>query len=100
MLRLIIPPCEDARKKGDLQLEYLGMREEGGRPAYVFKRTLPAEKGYPCHLLTVYIDQQFMIPIRTDAFNWDGNLQGHYRYMDINVNPPLTDDDFNPDKRF
>jgi hypothetical protein len=100
MMRLIVSQCDDAKAKGDLQLEYLGIREEGGRQTYVFKRTLPRGKEYPAYTMTVYIDQIFMIPIRSDAYDWDGNLLGHYRYMDLILNPPLTDDDFNPDKRF
>lgn len=100
MLRFIIPQCEAAQAKGDLKLEYLGLRQENGRPAYVFKRTLPQGKGYPCHILTIYIDQQFLLPIRSDAFNWDGTLLSQYRYLNLVPNPGLTDDDFNPDKRF
>lgn len=100
MLRFILPPTEEAQAKGDLKLEYLGIRNEGGRPAYVFKRTLPQGKGYPCYVLTIYIDQRFLLPVRSDAYNWDGTLRGQYRYMNLVPNPGLTDDDFDPDKRF
>jgi len=100
MLRLIIPQCETAQANGDLKLEYLGIRQEGGRPAYVFKRTLPQGKNYPCYVLTVYIDQQFFLPIRSDAFNWDGSLISQYRYTNLVPNPGLTNADFDPDKKF
>jgi hypothetical protein len=99
MLRLIIPQCERARANGDLTLTYEGLRDQNGRPAYVFKRVLPKKNDYPCPVLTIFIDQQFMICVRTDAYDWDGTLLSQYIYSDILINPGLKDADFDVESR-
>ena len=99
MLRLAVGQCKAAQAKGDLVLEYRGVHEEAGRPAYVFNRILPDGKGYPCHQLFIRIDQEFLLPVRTEAYLWDGRLLSDYRYTDLDLNPGLTDEDFDPDNR-
>ncbi len=99
MLRLVVGQCKAAQAKGDLVLEYRGVREEAGRPAYVLNRILPDGKGYPCHQLFIFIDCEYLLPVRTEAYLWDGRLLSDYRYADLDLNPGLTDEDFNPDNR-
>jgi hypothetical protein len=98
MIRIIIPQCEEAQKAGDLKLTYEGLRNEGGRPAYVFKRVLPkpapGKPEYACDVLLIYIDQQYLTCIRTDAFDWGGELISHYSYYDLNINPGLDEKEF------
>jgi len=96
MLRIIIPQCEAAQASGDLKLTYEGLRDEGGRQAYVFKRVLPKKGDYPCNVCLIYIDQQYLVCVRTDAFDWSGELISHYSYFDLLINPGLTDTDFDP----
>lgn len=99
MLRLVIPQCETAKTNGDLALTYEGIREEAGRPCYVFKRVLPNHKDYPCAILVTYIDVEYLVCCRTDAYDWNGDLISTYSYSDLIINAPLTDTDFNPDNR-
>jgi len=99
MLRLVIPQCEAAKASGDLKLTYEGLRTEGGRPAYLFKRVLPNKNNYPCDVLLIYIDCEYFLCVRTDAWDWNGGLLSHYSYNDLMINPGLCDDDFNPDNR-
>jgi hypothetical protein len=99
MLRVIIPQCEGGREAGDQTLEYLGIQEEGERPTYVIKRTLPEKPEYPSEHLFIYIDTQFLLPVRTEAYLWDGSLLSDYKYTDLEINPGLTDDDFDPDNK-
>jgi len=99
MLRLIIPQCETAKANGDLQLTFRGIREESGRPAYFFKRVLPNTNNYPCSVLAIYIDCEYLACIRTDAYDWDGALVSQYIYSELNLNPGLTDEDFDTDNR-
>ncbi len=99
MLRLIIPQCEAAQDAGDLQLTYEGLRDQGGRPAHVFKRILPNKNDYPCSVLTIYVDREYMACVRTDAYDWDGGLLSQYIYSDLVINPGLTDLDFDPDNK-
>ena len=97
MLHLVLGQSEAAKAAGDLRIEYLGTRKEAGGDAYVFNRILPDAKGYPCHQLFIFIDRQYLLPVRTEAYLWDGRLLSDYRYTDLNLNPGLTDTDFDPD---
>jgi len=97
MIRLVIGQCEIAKAAGDLRIEYLGVRQEARRDAYVFNRILPDGKGYPCHQLFIFIDREHLLPVRTEAYLWDGRLLSNYRYTDIVLNPGLTDTDFDAD---
>jgi len=99
MLRLAIPQCEHAKANGDLTLTYEGLRNLEGRPTYVFKRVLPQKDDYPCPVLILYIDRQFMVCVRTDAYDWDGTLLSQYIYTDLVINPGLKDEEFSVDNR-
>jgi hypothetical protein len=99
MLRLIVPQCEAAKANGDLSLAYEGLRQEDGRPAYLFKRVLPNKNKYPCEVLLIYIDCEYLLCVRTDAWNWGGGLLSHYSYTDLMINPGLEDINFDPDNR-
>jgi hypothetical protein len=99
MLRLIIPQCEAALANHDLTLTYEGIRDQDGRPAYVFKRVLPNRNDYPCSVLTIYVDREYLACVRTDAYDWDGGLLSQYTYSDLVINPGLTDLDFDPDNK-
>jgi len=99
MLRLVIPQCEQAQARGDLTLTYEGLREVGGRPTYVFKRVLPNKHDYPCSILLVYIDTQFLLCVRSDAYDWEGQLISQYVYTDLDLNPVLNDEHFSPDNK-
>jgi len=99
MLRLVIPQCEAAKANGDLKLTFEGIRQDNGRPTYVFKRVLPNNKKYPCEILIIYIDCEYLLCVRTDAWDWGGGFLSHYSYTDLTVNPGFTDNDFDPDNR-
>jgi len=97
MVSLVARQCEEAHDRGDLTLTYEGVRVEGGRPAFVLKRVLPPDKGYPCETLVIFIDTETLACVRTDAYNWEGELISHYFYTNITFQPDLTDRDFDPD---
>jgi len=99
MIALVTTQCEEAQTRGDLTLTYEGIRHDGGRPSYVFKRVLPENKGYPCEVLIIYIDVEYLVCIRTDAYDWGGELISHYSYTDLAINPGVTDEDFDPNNR-
>jgi hypothetical protein len=99
MLRLTVPQCEAAKANGDLSLTYEGIRQEDGRPTYLFKRVLPNRNKYPCEVLLIYIDCEYLLCVRTDAWDWGGALLSHYSYTDLTINPGLEDIDFDPDNR-
>jgi hypothetical protein len=97
MVELIARQCEEAHGRGDLTLTYEGVRVEADRPAYVLKRLLPPDKGYPCETLVIFIDTETLACVRSDAYDWDGELISHYFYTNIDFTPSLTDRDFDTD---
>ena len=99
MLRLVLSQCELAQANGDLQLTYAGIRRLNDRPVYAFKRTLPKKDEYQCHVLFIYIDQQFLTCTYTEAYLWDGSLLSRYAYLDLVLNGGLTDEAFDPENR-
>jgi len=60
MIRLIVDQCDAAKANGDLTLTFEGIRMESGRPTYVFERVLPQKNDYPCPILMIFIDQQYL----------------------------------------
>lgn len=97
MLRLIIPQCEAAKANGDLTLTYEGIKQEAGRPTYVFKRVLPHKPGYTCPTLLIYVDCEYLMCVRTDAWDWNGDILSQYSYTGLVLNPGLADEDFDPE---
>jgi len=96
MIQLITGQCEEAQRRGDLTLTYEGIRHDGGRPSYLLKRVLPKDKGYPCKVLLIFVDCQTLACVRTDAYDWGGEILSHYFYTDLQINPDLPDDAFDP----
>jgi len=97
MIRLVVDQCDVAKANGDLTLTFEGVRMESGRPTYVFERVLPQKNDYPCPILMIFVDQQYLVCVRTDAYDWDGSLLSRYIYSDITINPGLADKDFDPE---
>jgi hypothetical protein len=94
MLHTIVPQFELALSHGELKAEYLGKMDVAGRKVFGIKRTLPKRDCYPCHQLVVFIDCELLIPVGTDSYMWDGQLDSKYRYNDCKLNVGLSDQDF------
>ncbi len=86
-----------AAERGDLKQSFGGYVKINGREAVVLVRNLPPEKDYETAETRTYIDLQYLVPIKIEGTNWDGQLTGKYVYRDINFNVGLTQDDFLPE---
>ena len=94
MISVIVAQCELARSHGDLQLQYVGKIEAGGRPAYAIKRLLPNKPIYPNKELVILIDCAALVPVGSDGYGWDGQLLTKYHFTDFKLNVGLPDRDF------
>lgn len=103
-LDLIIKYSEEAKERGELtDLSYRGQSALDGRPTFVIERRLPHEKGtekpYPDRLLTVHVDQEWLVP--TGCFSYQDDegkeLLGKYIFTDVKFNQGFGDDDFDPE---
>ena len=96
-LDAMIKVTSEAKKAGDLHIFCINDDMYNGRPAYCIVRMLPKTGAYPYFLLYVYVDKEWMVPVRIAAFDWDDNLVSCYTFSDVKLNAPLTDTDFDRD---
>jgi hypothetical protein len=99
MISVVVAQCALARANGDLQLQYGGKIEVGGRPAYAIVRFLPNKTIYPNKELVFLVDCEAIVPVGADAYGWDGQLLTKYRFTDFKLNPGLSDLDFDRDNK-
>ncbi len=99
MMSVVVTQCALARANGDLQLQYGGKIEVGGRPAYAIVRLLPNKPIYPNKELVFLVDVADIVPVGGDSYGWDGQLFTKYRFTDFKINPGLTDRDFDRDNK-
>jgi hypothetical protein len=73
----------------------------GTRPCDMIESTHPLHRReFLHHRVRVYIDQEFGLPIRFEAYDWprtptsEPDLQEEYTYTNLKLNVGLTDDDF------
>jgi outer membrane lipoprotein-sorting protein len=83
---------------GELTVESGGQRITFDRPAQRYVLHFPAEpaKGYFCKTAIIDVDREYWLPIYAETFDWDGQLIARYGYLDLRLDPGLTDEDFNP----
>ncbi len=95
-LEQLIAVSEQADAAGEMQTEFLGYRQVDGRAALALQRILPAGQDYPARKTLVYIDAEWLVPIRIEAWDWDDQLTSQYTFKDIRFNTGLTPQDFLP----
>jgi outer membrane lipoprotein-sorting protein len=83
---------------GEVAAKDHGERVVYGRKTQEIEGVLPkdASKGYYCYRCVVNLDAETKMPIRTQIFDWDGQLVELYGYEKLRLNPGLTDKDFEP----
>jgi outer membrane lipoprotein-sorting protein len=87
-----------AQKSGEFVAKDHGEEIIYGRKTRELEGILPkdASKGYYCYRCIVNLDLETKMPIKTQIFDWDDRLVECYGYERLNLNPGLTDKDFDP----
>ncbi len=87
-----------AMQRGVLDLRYAGEGLFDGRPTYILERRLPYTPGgeFPDAKLVIHFDQETLMPILVRSFaDEQGNeLLGSYEFVNVQLNPGLTEADF------
>lgn len=98
MIDLLISTFEKANAAGELRLLDRGTVQEAGRSLRLVEGILPRSpaKKYYCYRAIVTIDEGWKLPVAVKVYDWDDRLVEHYRYSDIQINPGLSDLDFDP----
>lgn len=78
----------------------------GDRPCTLIESEHPKpHPSYLFHKVKVYIDQEYNLPIRFEAYDWPARpgapaeLVEEYSYVNLKLNTGLTDHDFDPNNR-
>jgi outer membrane lipoprotein-sorting protein len=97
LLDFISDNAERGLQRGELTIEDGGQHATFDRPTRRFILHFPSDpaKGYYCMTALIDVDREHRLPIYADIFDWDGQLIERYGYVDLRLNPGLTDADFN-----
>jgi outer membrane lipoprotein-sorting protein len=85
-------------ERGELTIGDGGQHVTFDRPTQRYTLHFPTDpaKGYYCMTALIDVDRQYQLPIYAEIFDWDGQLIERYGYLDVRLNPGLTDEDFDP----
>jgi len=105
LLDLITESAYQGLQHGELTIEDGGQLATFDRPTHRFILHFPSDptKGYYCMTALIDVDREHRLPIYAEIFDWDGQLVERYGYIDLHLNPGLTEKDFdakNPDYGF
>jgi hypothetical protein len=93
----LIKVYRQAQQAGDLKMTFGKYATVAGRRTFVLERYLPPKNDYPAAKTLVYIDEEYLVPICIEGFDWEQRLTSRYLFKDIRFNVGLTDDDFLPE---
>jgi Protein of unknown function (DUF1571) len=106
LLSKLIEKGERDRKLGDCQVSIQENQTWNDQPCTIVEvKHLNKRPEFDFHLARIYLDTNFRIPIRYEAFLWptkpneEPPLEEQYSYSDIKLNVGLTDEDFDPDNK-
>ncbi len=98
LVKLIDSNLRRGLRAGELTSKDRGEQTIYGRKTRELEGILPKDpsKGYYCYRCIVNLDVETKMPIRTRIFDWDDQLVECYGYENLNLNPGLSDKDFDP----
>jgi outer membrane lipoprotein-sorting protein len=98
LLDLIGNNAHRGLQRGELTIGDGGQHAISDRPARRYTLHFPNDpaKGYYCMTAVIDVDLEHRLPIYAEIFDWDGQLIERYSYLDLRLNPGLTDEDFDP----
>lgn len=70
--------------------------EVDGRKCIVLVRYLPKREDYPARKTVIFIDLEYLLPVRVLGYDWEDNFFCNYEFRDVNFSVDLTAKDFTP----
>lgn len=88
---------EFQKAQGRIEHQRYGIKDLDGVKVYQFESILPKEPETMYAYRTMeYFDFRNALPIKSEVYNFDNELKESFHYTQIEVNPGLTDRDFDP----
>ncbi len=99
LLDLIEENYRKANPNGDVEDKNYGIVDVDGHKVYKRENILSRDKskGYYCYRLMNYIDFTRSLEIKAETWNHDNEYSESYLYTQIQINPDLTENDFDPE---
>ncbi|MCK5114407.1 MAG: DUF1571 domain-containing protein [Phycisphaerae bacterium] len=86
-----------ARERGECIEEFTeGFADIDGRSCIILTRFLPERKDYPAKKTLVFIDVEYLLPVRVVGYDWKDRLSCNYEFKNVQLNVPFNDEDFTP----
>ncbi len=85
-------------QRSEVTIEDGDRRTTFGRPTrrYILHFPTDPAKGYYCMTALIDVDREHRLPIYAEIFDWHSQLIERYGYLDLRLNPGLSDEDFDP----
>jgi hypothetical protein len=101
LVRRLIQVGEEELQYGEIDVSFLDHARVNDRPCTIMRFEHPVpRREFRYHLAQVYVDEQYKLPIRYEAYTWppapggDPVLLEEYTYLKLRFNVGLTDRDF------
>jgi hypothetical protein len=92
------------RKHSECEVQFFKNAQINKRPCTMIQVVHPVKRDYfDFHKVQIFIDVKLNVPVRYAAWLWpeepgaEAPLLEEYTYLDVELNPGLTDKDFDPD---
>jgi len=103
LAKRLVEVAEHDRQFGECDVQFFPNAKVNGRVCTCIQVVHPVpRRNFRFHLARVFIDDEFLIPIRYEAYDWphaEGGqpvLMEEYTYMNVKINNGFTDADFDP----
>jgi len=98
LLDLVTENASRGMQRSELTIEDRGQYITFDRPSqrYILHFPVDPAKGYYCMTAIIDVDREYQLPVYAEIFDWHGQLTERYGYLDVRLNPGLTDADFDP----
>ena len=103
LARRLVEVAEHDKQFGECEVNFYPNAKVNGRVCTCVQVVHPVpRRNFRFHLARVFIDDEYTIPVRYEAYDWPQETGGQpvlmeeYTYMNVKVNNGFTDADFDP----
>jgi len=103
LAKRLVEVAEHDKQFGECEVNFFPNAKVNGRVCTCVQVVHPVpRRNFRFHLARVFIDDELMIPIRYEAYDWPHETGGQpvlmeeYTYMNVKINQGFTDLDFDP----
>jgi hypothetical protein len=103
LAKRLVEVAEHDKQFGECEVNFFKDAKVNGRVCTCVQVVHPVpRRNFRFHLARVFIDDEYMIPIRYEAYDWPQEQGGQpvlmeeYTYMNVKINNGFTDADFDP----